>query len=780
MPGIVVNELLTKLGFKLDESKMSKYDKLISNAQKKYANASVRIANSSFSHHEKLEKKKLILPAKYTQEVVKESAKQLKLKQKSYEYELTIRQKIAAREQKISEKTLEYEVRLRNKIKQIKEKAVSDTQKIAAREQKIAEKAANLELRLKQKLEANKKRLKDKALKDRERSLNLELNIRRRMAAEVEKIAKKQAEKEKQANKKDTKQQGVTAGASIALGSHIGGGIKHQVETYADIQQSLNIVQAISNATDEQRVKLQGLAILGSKISQFSAIEITKGMEELARSGFTAEQMLKMMPGVITLSQVSQTNLARSSEMLGATLHQFGLDAKDSVMVTDIFATAVNRSALNISALRYSLQFVGSVARTAGQTLKDTSILLAIMANNGISAQKGGTALRSAFVNLSKPTKQMSEVLTKYNLKIKDSQGNMRKMLYIIQDLQKAMADRKIGNVEKNADLAKLFGKPGMPGISAIMNAGKHMQDAMVKTFENIEGSGVKSALKINTGYAYASKQMEASFFNLNKVMGEQSEPIFTGVTMKISEMVNKISEAPPAVHKLMVAIEWLGGATLIIGGIIIAFKTLHFWLGAVNIQLLISNALMFGWIFAILAGITLLGLAFQDLYMFMTGGKSVIGEVLNWINNYFKKKFGVDIRQVLNNFYDWLGKFNDKVKNLWSGLMESIRQFFYNTFAVVIPPLIDYVLNPVKELINSLKIAQNYWTNTNSSLLAVNPGSTWKPGGTQNLGGVQIANNINVQGSHATPPQIASAASQGTTYGLNRALANLSLNYGQ
>ncbi len=91
------------------------------------------------------------------------------------------------------------------------------------------------------------------------------------------------------------------------------------------------------------------------------------------------------------------------------------------------------------------------------------------MANSGIKASQAGTALRSLFTRLAKPTDTVAAAMEKYNISLTDANGNMKPLSMLMVE----MRDRFSGLSEaQKANLAAtLAGQEGMSGLLAIVNS---------------------------------------------------------------------------------------------------------------------------------------------------------------------------------------------------------------------------------------------------------------------------------------------------------------------
>src|SRR5699024_8747955 len=70
----------------------------------------------------------------------------------------------------------------------------------------------------------------------------------------------------------------------------------------------------------------------------FSASEAAAGMENLASAGFTVNEIIEAMPGMLDLAASSGEDLASSADIAASTLRGFGMDASEAGHVADVLA----------------------------------------------------------------------------------------------------------------------------------------------------------------------------------------------------------------------------------------------------------------------------------------------------------------------------------------------------------------------------------------------------------------------------------------------------------
>src|SRR5699024_6981033 len=104
----------------------------------------------------------------------------------------------------------------------------------------------------------------------------------------------------------------------------------------------------------------------------------------------------------------------------------------------------------------------------------------------GVKGSAAGTALRSALTNLVKPTAQMEKKMKELGIEVKDSEGNMKPLDILLQDMRKSFAN--LSEDQKANAAATIFGKEAMSGMLAVLNASEADFNKLTKAIDNSEG----------------------------------------------------------------------------------------------------------------------------------------------------------------------------------------------------------------------------------------------------------------------------------------------------
>ena len=185
------------------------------------------------------------------------------------------------------------------------------------------------------------------------------------------------------------------------------------VKSSADFEASMSKVAAISGATGDDLEKLTAKAReMGSK-TKFSASEAASALEYMSMAGWSPQQMLEGLDGIMNLAAASGEELATTSDIVTDALTAFGLEAEDSSHFADVLAAASSNANTNVGMMGETFKYVAPVAGALGYSVEDTATAIGVLANNGIKSSQAGTVLRKTINSLVAPSKKATGQMQK-------------------------------------------------------------------------------------------------------------------------------------------------------------------------------------------------------------------------------------------------------------------------------------------------------------------------------------------------------------------------------
>lgn len=232
---------------------------------------------------------------------------------------------------------------------------------------------------------------------------------------------------------------------------------------------------------------------VGAK-TEFNAQQGAEALKGLASAGLDAEQAIAALPGVVDLATASEIDLGTASEMATKSLGAFGLKVEDATQlglnlarVTDVMATTSGKTEASMEGLFESIKEGAPVAVAAGQSMETFMAMAGKLAGAGIEGSTAGTTLKNVMLSLSAPTTKAAKQLKKLGITTKDSKGNLRDVVDIFGDLEKAT--KGMGTAQRAGALEAIFGKIPIAGVSALLDQGADKIAALRMELENAAGS---------------------------------------------------------------------------------------------------------------------------------------------------------------------------------------------------------------------------------------------------------------------------------------------------
>ena len=264
------------------------------------------------------------------------------------------------------------------------------------------------------------------------------------------------------------------------------------ISTYNDFETGMSGVRALTSATNEEFLLLKETAKELGADTSFSASEAALGMQNLASAGFTTNEIVAAMPGMLDLAASSGEDLAVASDIAATTLRGFGLEASEAAHVADVLAEAAARTNANVADTGEAMKYIAPIANAMGLSLEETAAAIGLLSDAGIKGSQAGTTLRGALSRLAKPTEDMLEVMDSLGLSFYDSNGQMKSISAIVGMLKTNMAN--LTEEQRQNALVTLFGQEALSGMMVLMEAGPEKLDALTQSLENCKGAASEMA----------------------------------------------------------------------------------------------------------------------------------------------------------------------------------------------------------------------------------------------------------------------------------------------
>ena len=313
------------------------------------------------------------------------------------------------------------------------------------------------------------------------------------------------------------------------------------VTTGNDFEAQMSRVQAITGATGEELEKLTNQAMQLGAETTFSATQVAEGMENLASAGFTTQEIMDAMPGLLNLAASSGADLAAASEYAASAIRGFGLEASSSAHVADVFAEASARTNAQVEDMGYAMKYIAPVANAMGLSIEEVAAAIGIMSDAGIKGEQAGTTLRGALTRLTKPTDKMIGIMEDLGISFYDNEGKIKsltEMIAMLQDATKGLTDE-----QKQNALTILFGTESLSGMMSLINRGSGELSDMTKSFEDCNGAAKDMADTMLDNTKGAFESLSGSLESAGIAIQQALAPEIKDLSKWIQDLVDDFNE---------------------------------------------------------------------------------------------------------------------------------------------------------------------------------------------------------------------------------------------
>ena len=356
----------------------------------------------------------------------------------------------------------------------------------------------------------------------------------------------------------------------------------------ADFEAVMSKVKAITVSDDKAMQQLTATAReLGEK-TMFSATQAGEAMTYLGMAGWNSQQIMAGMPGLLNLAAASNTDLARTADIVSDDLTAFGLSAEHAGHMADVFAKTTTKTNTTVEMMGETMKYAAPVAHAFGASLEETAALTGLMANSGIKASAAGTALRSGFLRLagtsSKSTKAIEEMglslseataqqeeakaaLDSLGISMNDTNGP-RKMSAIVRDLADKTKD--MSKEQKLATLATIFGTNAASAWVSVIDQGPDALDNLTKELENSDGAAATMAETMQNNAHGAMTRLQSATESVAISIGSTMLPTLADLGDSLANeaaYVSKVASEHPELTEAIIK------TSVAVAGMVIAYK---------------------------------------------------------------------------------------------------------------------------------------------------------------------------------------------------------------
>ncbi len=322
--------------------------------------------------------------------------------------------------------------------------------------------------------------------------------------------------------------------------------ITNTVKTFADFEQTIATLGAISGSTGEQLQNLETKSLQLGSSTVFSASQVAGAMVEMARAGLSYQQTLDGISGVLDLAVVGNMNLSDAVKATTGAMHGFSLKASDMGIIADVMAKASSDSAQSVGELSEAMAKVAPVATSLGNSFTETTALLEVLADNNIKTALAGTNLKIAMLRLSSNNEakiwldKLSKAAGGVDTKMFDATGRVLPFRTQLEKLKFALS--KVSTEAGKMYLAKIVGTEAITGTEVLMGNLDGV-DKKLKALNSSFGFSGEASRQMMDTLKGSYAELMASLESLQLKIGEDLSPALRDILDNTTDWINSIDD---------------------------------------------------------------------------------------------------------------------------------------------------------------------------------------------------------------------------------------------
>jgi TP901 family phage tail tape measure protein len=487
--------------------------------------------------------------------------------------------------------------------------------------------------------------------------------------------------------------------ATAGLTAPIGAVGAKALKTATDFKSAMNTVEAVTQASGKQMKGLEAQARELGSTTQFSAEQAAQGMTYLAQAGYSVEEMGSALPKTLDLAASGSLSLGKAADIASNVLSGFGKEADKTGKVVDVMAQTASTANTSVGQMGQAMAYAAPTARAAGQSLEGTAAIMGVLGDQGIQASKAGTAVRGAIASLANPSSKSQAALDKLGVSVKNSEGEMRSLKAILQDLNQAGATT--GNT------MQIFGRQAGGALAGLVEEGTASVGELESKLGDAEGRASQMADTKMQGLPGVIKELKSAFDELMLSIAKSGLLESTATFLKrVTELVRRVSEANPKLFRIGTAIAAVAAA---IGPALVAFGAMTAAVGSA-MSALSSIGAVLGSItapmLAIPAAIAAVAAGFYLLYNRSETVREAVRGVIDTVRDFasnampkvraviervqaalmrFVRKRMPQIRAIVDGIADIFRGVANIISSIWRGIFDEIQGIIEGVTSVVL-----------------------------------------------------------------------------------------------
>lgn len=336
----------------------------------------------------------------------------------------------------------------------------------------------------------------------------------------------------------------LTSTAIISAVKSLANGIKEVskkvLQVGSDFDYAMSGVQSLCGATGQDFADLTEIAKRMGAETKFTATQAAEGLQYMALAGWSCQEMLDGLEGVVTLAAAADMDLAQASDILTDAVTALGDSAQDCNRYADVLAKTQASSNTTVEKLGESFVNCAATAGAYGYSLEDVATSLGVMANAGIKGSMAGTNLSIIMSRLATNTNGARDQLEDLGVSFYDNQGNARDLGSVITEL--CDATQGMNDQQKAAIVTTIAGKNAQKSLNAILNQGSDAFNDLRDTLGNCDGAAQQMSATMQDNLKGDITILQSATESLGITVYEKFEKSFRSATQSATTGITSLN----------------------------------------------------------------------------------------------------------------------------------------------------------------------------------------------------------------------------------------------
>ena len=287
---------------------------------------------------------------------------------------------------------------------------------------------------------------------------------------------------------------GAVAMGTISAAALMAG--KKAVDVGMDFDKAMSSWKGTAKASEAEFSLAREAALKYGRETTKTATESANALEYMALAGWSVEDSVKALPSVLKLSEATNLDLARTSDLvtdsMSATGEVIGENGENLQRFLDVATMANNKSNQTAEQLMEAWIQTGGVFKGLKVDIEDSATALGVLANRGIKGSEAGTALNAIMINLTTGAGQAGKAMQKLGVSAFEN-GKFKGLKQTLTEVRDKLSG--LTEEEQNYYKARIGGKHHIDAFTHLLNGldavkdGKNEWDGLNESLRTANGS---------------------------------------------------------------------------------------------------------------------------------------------------------------------------------------------------------------------------------------------------------------------------------------------------